>query len=267
MSAHTSKNSDVVDVQLTGENLYSVTIGNECMSKGTMYVGFEVYDESGYVERYEPLKVYIDGFINLGNNSSENVYVVTVDVAETETLEPDASAYVENVGTQKDMRLKLGIPRGKDGEPGYSPIKGKDYFTAEEQQGFKADILAEINPVLETKADNESAFDYYYETDTLNWDDDNYKRVGIHKIHVNSSSPWVAIVLTRQWMSGLCQLKILSNQIAFRMIKSTGEMLDWVGYVNQDALNEQFDEKIGDIETALDTIIEMQNELTGGVEV
>ena len=179
-----SKNSDVVDVQLTGENLYSVTIGNECMSKGTMYVGFEVYDESGYVERYEPLKVYIDGFINLGNSSSENVYVVTIDVAETETLEPDVPAYVENIGTQKDMRLKLGIPRGKDGEPGYSPIKGKDYFTAEEQQGFKADILAEINPVLETKADNESAFDYYYETDTLNWDDDNYKRVGIHKIHV-----------------------------------------------------------------------------------
>lgn len=148
-----SKNSDVLEAQPTAENMYSVTVGNECMSKGTLYVGFEAYDESGYIERYEPLKVYVDSFVNPGDNSAENVYVVTVDVAETETLEPDTPAYVENVGTKKDMRLKIGIPRGKDGEPGYSPIKGKDYFTTEEQQGFKADILTEIEPVLETKAD------------------------------------------------------------------------------------------------------------------
>lgn len=32
-------------------------------------------------------------------------------------------------------------------------------------------------------------------------------------------------------------------------------------------LNKNVDEKLGDIETALDTIIAMQNELTGGVEV
>ena len=117
------------------------------------------------------------------------------------------------------------------------------------------------------KAESDSAFDYYYETDTLNWDDNNYKRVGIHKIHVNSSTPLVAIVLTRNWMSGLSQLRILSNQLSFRLIKSTGEMLGWVGYVNQDALDEQFDEKLGDIDTALNSIIAMQNELIGGGEV
>ena len=208
-----NNNSDVTEaISKDGEH-YPLVISNEYMSKGTLYVGFEVYDDSGYIERYEPLKVYIDGFVNPGNGSSDNVYVVTVDVAEVETLEPDTPAYVENVGTKKDMRLKIGIPQGKQGdqgvpgkdatikigtvttlepgsnatvvnngaqsyailnfgiprgdkgdkgddgeqgvqgEPGYTPVKGEDYYTPEERETFKADILADIDLVLNTKAD------------------------------------------------------------------------------------------------------------------
>ena len=204
-----SKNSDVVDVQMTAEDVYSLTVGSECMSKGTMYVGFEVYDENGYVERYEPLKVYIDGFINPGNSSSENVYVVTVDVAETETLEPDTPAYVENVGTQKDMRLKIGVPRGKDGEPGYTPVKGRDYFTADEQQSFKEDVLGDV----ETKV-----FDYYYTFDSMVEKYDEYTEPGIYKIkHVLGMHSKVVLMLVRRFSTnGVFQLKFSPNQIRSR---------------------------------------------------
>ena len=265
-----SKNSDIVDVQLTGENLYSVTIGNECMSKGTMYVGFEVYDESGYVERYEPLKVYVDGFINLGNNSSENVYVVTVDVAETETLEPDASAYVANVGTQKDMRLKLGIPRGKDGEPGYSPIKGKDYFTAEEQQSLKEDVLRDVEPL---------SFDYYYELNTAVENYNNYTTPGLYKIrHITSGVDRTNILIVTQLTSIRACLQFRITNSA-NIYKRQGNLLEdgtvdnwgeWIAFATKadvDDAKAYTDGKIGDIETALDSIIAMQNELTGGVEV
>lgn len=255
-----SKNSDVVDVQMTAEDVYSLTVGSECMSKGTMYVGFEVYAESGYVERYEPLKVYIDGFINPGNSSSENVYVVTVDVAETETLEPDTPAYVENVGTQKDMRLKIGVPRGKDGEPGYTPVKGRDYFTADEQQSFKEDVLGEV----ETKV-----FDYYYTFDSMTENYDEFMTPGLYKIrHEQGGNVKVAVLLVRKFSSaGYFQMKFVSTDILTRKSYSnedgTISWSDWVEFATESYV----DEKIGDIETALDTIIAMQNELTGGGEV
>lgn len=262
-----SKNSDVVDVQMTAEDVYSLTVGSECMSKGTMYVGFEVYDESGYVERYEPLKVYIDGFINLGNSSSENVYVVTVDVAETETLEPDTPAYVENVGTQKDMRLKIGVPRGKDGEPGYTPVKGRDYFTAAEQQSFKEDVLGDV----ETKV-----FDYYYELNTAVENYNSFTAPGLYKIrHITSNIDRTNILLVTQLTSIRACLQFRITNSA-NIYKRQGNLLEdgtadnwgeWVAYATNADVNDAkayTDEKLGDIETALDTIIAMQNELTGG---
>lgn len=120
-----------------------------------------------------------------------------------------------------------------------------------------------VDTKLEAKANKELAFDYYYETDTLIWDDDNYKRVGIHKIHVNSTTPWVAIILTRQWITGIIQLRIHTGNIYARQIDSAGNATEWDEFTKKSYV----DEKIGDIETALDTIIAMQNELTGGGEV
>ena len=262
-----SKNSDVVDVQATDENMYSVTVGEECMSKGTLYVGFEVYDENGYIERYEPLKVYVDSFVNPGDSSSENVYVVTVDVAEVETLEPGASAYAENMGTKKDMRLKLGIPRGKDGESGYTPVKGKDYFTAEEQQSFKEDVLSDVGAQV---------FDYYYELNTAVENYNSFTTPGVYKIrHITSNIDRTNVLFVTR-LAGIkacLQLKIARSA---SVEKRQGNLLadgtvdgwsEWVAYATKTDVNDAkayTDEKLGDIETALDTIIAMQNELTGG---
>lgn len=235
-----SKNSDVVDVQMTAEDVYSLTVGSECMSKGTMYVGFEVYDESGYVERYEPLKVYIDGFINPGNSSSENVYVVTVDVAETETLESDTPAYVENVGTQKDMRLKIGVPRGKDGEPGYTPVKGKDYFTADEQQSFKEDVLGDV----ETKV-----FDYYYTFNSMVENYNEYTEPGIYKIkHVLGMHSKVVLMLVRRFSTGVFQLRFSPNQITSRTgnVGEDGKITweEWGKFARESYVEDKIDQSL-----------------------
>ena len=141
------------------DHMYSCTVGSDYMAKGTLYVGYELYDDNGYIERLEPLKIYVDSFVNLGGDSSDNVYVVTVKVGEVETLATGQPATVENVGTKKDMILNFGLPKGDKGEKGdkgdkcdmgpqgaqgvqgiqgvpgkegYTPQKGVDYFTDED---------------------------------------------------------------------------------------------------------------------------------------
>ena len=143
-------NSTVTDELTPADGVYSCTVSDAYMSKGTLYVGYELYDDTGYIERLEPLKIYIDSFISLGTGNSDNVYVVTVSVGEVETVDFEESAKIENVGTKKDMVLNFKIPRGekgekgekgdkgeqgvsgKDGADGYTPIKGIDYFTPED---------------------------------------------------------------------------------------------------------------------------------------
>lgn len=51
---------------------------------------------------------------------------VSIEVAETVTLEPGSKAYVENVGTKDHLRLKFGIPEGEKGEEGQEGPAGKD---------------------------------------------------------------------------------------------------------------------------------------------
>ena len=100
-------NSNVTDAVENSEDVYSVVIEDKYMSKGTLYVGFEAYDDDGYIERYEPLKVYIDSFVSLGTDKNDNVYVVTADVSDVVTLSPNEPAYVKTVGNKKDIVLQF----------------------------------------------------------------------------------------------------------------------------------------------------------------
>jgi len=160
-----NNNSTVTDELTPEEGVYSCLVGSDYMAKGTLYIGFEMYDDAGYTERLEPLKIYIDSFVNLGGGTSDNVYVVTITVGNVETVPFEESASVENIGTKKDMILNFKIPRGETGlkgdkgekgdkgdkgdtgvqgiqgeqgiqgipgKDGYTPVKGKDYFTAED---------------------------------------------------------------------------------------------------------------------------------------
>ena len=161
-----NNNSAVTDELTPVDGVYSCMVDGDYMAKGTLYIGYELYDESGYTERLEPLKIYIDSFVNLGGGSSDNVYVVTVKVGTVETLATGEPATVENVGTKKDMILNFGLPRcdkgvkgdkgdkgnrgergadgkdginGADGKDGYTPQKGVDYFTAQDIKSLGID--------------------------------------------------------------------------------------------------------------------------------
>ena len=155
-----NNNSAVTDELTPVDGVYSCMVDGDYMAKGTLYIGYELYDESGYTERLEPLKIYIDSFVNLGGGSSDNVYVVTVKVGTVETLATGEPATVENVGTKKDMILNFGLPRGDkgvkgdrgergadgkdgingaDGKDGYTPQKGVDYFTAQDIKSLGID--------------------------------------------------------------------------------------------------------------------------------
>ena len=155
-------NSTVIDINKNEDGLFELIVDSSYMSKGTLRLGFEVYDDDGYAERFEPLRVDIDGFVCLGKESKDNVYVVTAQVADVVTLSPDQPAYVKNVGNKKDIKFEFGIPRGVEGIqgpkgekgetgprgaqgekgergpqgetglPGYTPVKGVDYLLDEE---------------------------------------------------------------------------------------------------------------------------------------
>ncbi len=119
-----NNNSMVTEEIVKSDDGYEFIVGEKYMSKGALYVGFEVFNNDGYIERYEPLKVYIESFVNLGSGSSDNVYVVTARINNVETLSADEAAYVENVGTSKDLLLNIGIPQGVQGIQGIQGPKG-----------------------------------------------------------------------------------------------------------------------------------------------
>lgn len=182
-----SNNNSLVTDEITCiDGKYSVTIPQDFMSKGTLYIGFEIFDESGYVERLEPLKIYIDGFVSLSSGTADNVYVVSLSVGEVKTLDAGDTATVENAGTKKDMILNFGIPRGEKGlkgdrgekgdkgdkgekgdtgekgdkgdrgEKGDTPIKGVDYFTDDEVLEITKPLYSMIE---EQNVDIEKALD------------------------------------------------------------------------------------------------------------
>ena len=175
-----NNNSTVTDELTSVEGVYSCVVDGDYMAKGTLYFAFEIYDDNGYIERLEPLKIYVDSFVKLGGGSSDNVYVVTVKVGTVQTLATGESATVENVGTKKDMILNFGLPRGEQGikgekgdkgdkgdtgpqgekgeqgiqgiqgvpgKDGYTPVKGVDYFTEEDIEGLGIDEKANIGYV------------------------------------------------------------------------------------------------------------------------
>ncbi len=123
------------------------------MAEGELLVGFEIYDALGYIERLDPVSIHIDSFVSLGEENSPNVYVVTASVGEVKTLAPGKSAWVKNTGTNKDLVLSFGIPKGDKGEKGDKgdkgdvPVKGVDYYTAQERQEVLLEFENEIREV------------------------------------------------------------------------------------------------------------------------
>lgn len=222
---------DVVECGNININSHTITydVDAKYLSYNFLKIGFEVITSTKEI-RFEPVTIEVDEFVNVGGKSSAEGYTVTVKVGNVTKLAPDEEPYVKNVGTSKDVIFDFGIPGG---------------------------------------ASKELSFDYYYTRDSMVENYDEYTEPGIYKIkHVLGMHSKVVLMLVRRFSAnGVFQLKFSPNQITSRT-GNVGEdgKITWEEW-GKFATESYVDEKLGDIETALDTIIAMQNELTGGGEV
>ena len=162
-------NSDVID--LVDDVL---TVPDNLVVNGTTSITFELIKDSGEVKRMEQVDISVERAVNPGQGSAPVAYTVTVSVDEVITSLPGSAAQVENVGTEKDVKLKFTIPRGEQGpkgdkgdvgpqgeqgvpgergprgeqgtkgdkgDKGDTPKKGIDYFTDTERDEFIKDVL------------------------------------------------------------------------------------------------------------------------------
>ena len=308
-----NKNSCVTDEIIPVDNVYSYTAEADCMSKGTLTVGFEIYDDEGYIERLEPLKIYIDSFVELGGGDSDNVYVVTVKVGDVVTLGPDENAYVQNTGTKKDMTLNFGIPKGDKGDKGdkgsdgYTPVKGVDYFTPEDVASLGIDNKVDK---IDGKGLSTNDFTDYLKNKLINIKGIETISINCHPKNIQDYTAFKESFseIINSLSYGIYKISYFSqdeSRIYQSILLVTGENLDAVNYssiyrytyfdyednrwyelianyeletINQDwkcvsvipedlsdyVTTTAFNSAIGDIENALDSIINMQNSMIGG---
>ena len=71
----------------------------------------------------------------------------TLEIDEVVTLAPNEQAYVTNAGDEYNARLTLGIPRGING---ITPVRGIDYWTAEDQAQIINDVSEKLDYSFDT---------------------------------------------------------------------------------------------------------------------
>ena len=71
----------------------------------------------------------------------------TLEIDEVVTLAPNEQAYVTNTGDEYNAKLTLGIPRGING---ITPVRGTDYWTAEDQAQIINDVSEKLDYSFDT---------------------------------------------------------------------------------------------------------------------
>ena len=71
----------------------------------------------------------------------------TLEIDEVVTLAPNEQAYITNAGDEYNARLTLGIPRGING---ITPVRGIDYWTAEDQAQIINDVSEKLDYSFDT---------------------------------------------------------------------------------------------------------------------
>lgn len=66
----------------------------------------------------------------------------SIEIGKVNTLSENSFAYVNNSGTKEDAILDFGIPRGSSG---ITPVRGTDYWTAEDQEQIINDVTGKID--------------------------------------------------------------------------------------------------------------------------
>ena len=83
-----------------------------------------------------------------GDKGEKGDPTATIEINDVITGEEGTEAKIENVGTDVKLKLNITIPRGDKGDQGIkgdTPQKGTDYFTEEEIQEIKSNILDQVN--------------------------------------------------------------------------------------------------------------------------
>lgn len=66
----------------------------------------------------------------------------TIEIGQVSTLPENSFAYVSNSGNTHDAILNFGLPRGASG---ITPVRGVDYWTAEDQQKIINDVTEKLD--------------------------------------------------------------------------------------------------------------------------
>lgn len=110
------------------------------MSEEEIGVDIVIENEEGSVEaKSDVLK---------GDKGDKGDPTATIEINKVITGEAGTESKIENVGTDVKLKLNITIPRGDKGEQGIkgdTPQKGTDYFTEEEIQEIKSNILDQVN--------------------------------------------------------------------------------------------------------------------------
>lgn len=128
------ENCGTIDIN---KHTVELALDSKYLAYNYLKVGFEVKTSTKEI-RFEPLTLEVDEFVNVTGSSTPSPYTVSVKVGNVTQLEPDAEPTITNTGTEKHLVLNFGIPKGEEGkvgpkgEPGYTPVKGVDYFTTQE---------------------------------------------------------------------------------------------------------------------------------------
>ena len=88
------------------------------------------------------LNVYDQGSKSWAEVPALKGSAATLEIDEVVTLAPNEQAYVTNAGDEYNARLTLGIPRGING---ITPVRGTDYWTAEDQAQIINDVSEKLD--------------------------------------------------------------------------------------------------------------------------
>lgn len=93
------------------------------------------------------LNVYDQGSKSWAEVPALKGSAATLEIDEVVTLAPNEQAYVTNAGDEYNARLTLGIPRGING---ITPVRGTDYWTAEDQAQIINDVSEKLDYSFDT---------------------------------------------------------------------------------------------------------------------
>lgn len=121
-------NAQVVEVTKSLENVMNITDIVLSYGKAEKDIIDKMTEVSRKQQENETNIKYLENIVQSGGTGGggggTGSGTVSVEVNEVETLEPNESAYVVNVGTNQEVRLNFGIPKGTTGQKGEPGAQG-----------------------------------------------------------------------------------------------------------------------------------------------